>query len=188
LQRVAPVARPPAKPPVAAAPKPPAIPKLPKIVVLASPIALPSEAQQAISDSVASAVASTIPGMGQQIQAEVQHKLGDVMTRHNFVGLDETHGTVTRELIARCVGCDFSRRDLRGLDLSNLTLIGDDFTYVNLSGVNLHGSKLTGIDLSHSILDNANLSDASLTGVDLRQASMNGTNLSGIRLIGSSLP
>jgi beta-lactamase regulating signal transducer with metallopeptidase domain len=188
LERVTPPVVAPARPSIAPLPKPPAMHEIRKIIVLASPIALPSEAQQAISDSVSSAVDSAIPGMGQQIQAEVQHRIGDVMTRHNFVGLDETHGSVTRELIGRCIGCDFSRRDLHGMDFSGLTLIGDDFSYVNLTGANFHGAKLTGLDLSHANLDNADLSDATITGVDLSRASMNGTDTAGMRFIGSSLP
>ncbi len=177
-----------------------------KIVVVASPVALSPETEKAITDSVETSIDTA--GTAQQIQAQVQQKLGDVLSRHGLVAATDSNGPVTRDLIARCVGCDFSHRDLHGIDLSNISLVGDDFGNANLRDANFsrsklqgvsfshsdlsrasfHASKLTGVDLNHSMLDQADLSDASLTGVDLTEASMNGVNTSGIHLVGSSLP
>ncbi len=179
LERIAP----PAAPETPAAVHKPHIIK--KIVVDASPDALPPEAEKAITDSVDTAIDTA-----RAAQAA------------------DTRGPLTRDLIAHCVGCDFSHRDLHGIDLSNISLVGDDFGNANLRGANFshsklegvsfshsdlshatfHASKLMGVDLNHSMLDGADLSDASLTGVDLEKASMNGTNTSGIHLVGSSLP
>ncbi len=125
--------------------------------------------------------------LSEKIQNEVQRGLGDISMQH-LVAMNGSDGPVSRDLVRNCIGCDFSRRDLHGLDLSNLSLIGDDFSRADLRGVNLHASKLTGVDLSHSDLRDADLSDASLSGVDLSHSSMRGANTSGIRLIGSSLP
>jgi beta-lactamase regulating signal transducer with metallopeptidase domain len=147
--------------------------------------------------------------MGRRIAVDVQRKLSDAMDGHGITTLAmDTSGPVTRELLSHCIGCDFAGRDLRGLDLSNMSLVGDSFEHANLSGANFsntkleglsfqradlshanfHGSKLMGIDFNRSTLDGADLSDATLTGVDLGHASMTGANTAGIKLIGSSLP
>jgi beta-lactamase regulating signal transducer with metallopeptidase domain len=188
-------------------PPPLAAPAMPKSVTIAAPSVLPSEARKAIAAAAASAVDAT--DMGKQIQAEVQHSVDEMAKQHELVAkegeavakqgeavvkqrelvvMNDDDGPISRDLVRSCVGCDFSRRDLHGMDLSNLSLIGDDFSHANMRDVNLHGSKLTGVDLSHSNLDGADLSQASLRGVDLGHASMHGTNTSGIQLIGSSLP
>jgi beta-lactamase regulating signal transducer with metallopeptidase domain len=161
------------------------LPAMPKSVTIATPIALPPETRKAIAAASSPVDASS---MGQQIQTEVQRALGHVMKQHDIVALTDNNGPVTRDMVRSCIGCDFARRDLHGMDLSDLSLVGDDFSYANLRGVNLHGSKLTGIDLSHSDLDDADLSDTLLRGVDLSHASMHGANTSGIQLVGSSLP
>jgi beta-lactamase regulating signal transducer with metallopeptidase domain len=172
--------------PATVAPRPAApLPTMPKSVTIATPIALPSETRKAIA---AAAPAVDPSSMGQAIQTEVQRALGHVMKQHDIVALTDNNGPVTRDMVRSCIGCDFARRDLHGMDLSDLSLVGDDFSYANLRGVNLHGSKLTGIDLSHSDLDDADLSDTLLRGVDLSHASMHGANTSGIQLVGSSLP
>ncbi|HEV8022386.1 MAG TPA: M56 family metallopeptidase, partial [Candidatus Lustribacter sp.] len=185
-------------------------PPVPKLPVIASPLALPSEARKAIADSVAMAMNKQQMGqdLGQQIAAEVQQSLAASSLSRSSVGSADSHEPVTREMLARCIGCDFSRRDLRGLDLSNMSLVGDDFERADLRGVNFanskleglsfqradlsksnfHSAKLTGIDFTRSTLDGVDLSDATLTGVDLTHASMTGANTTGIRLIGSSVP
>jgi hypothetical protein len=172
---------PPAPPPAAPAP----VPVIPKSIAIASPVGLPSEARQAIAEAT-SAIAAA--GMSKQLQTEIQRKVDKVMMQRDLVALNDGDGPITADMVRTCIGCDFSRRDLHGMDLSNLSLIGDDFSRSDLRGVNFHRSKLTGVDLSDSDLDGANLSDASLRGVDLGHASMHGTNTSGIQLIGSSLP
>jgi beta-lactamase regulating signal transducer with metallopeptidase domain len=115
---------------------------------------------------------------------------------------------LSRDAIAGCIGCDFSRRDLRGIDLSGLSLTGDDFSRANLDGANFGNSSLKGIDFSHAQLAHANfrsakltgvefgradltgvdLTNANLTGVDLSDATMDRANTTGIHIIGSELP
>jgi beta-lactamase regulating signal transducer with metallopeptidase domain len=61
--------------------------------------------------------------MGKEIAAEVQRKvanLGDVTGRHRKVIVADAAGPVSRDVVEQCVGCDFSRRDLHGLDLSSM--------------------------------------------------------------------
>jgi beta-lactamase regulating signal transducer with metallopeptidase domain len=178
LQAVTPL---PPAPPAAPAP----VPVIPKSVAIASPIALPSEARQAIAEATSAISAA---GMSKQLQTEIQRKVDKVMMQRDLVALNDGDGPITADMVRTCIGCDFSRHDLHGMDLSNLSLVGDDFSRADMRDVNLHGSKLTGVDLSHSNLDGADLSDALLRGVDLSHASMHGTNTSGIHMIGSSLP
>jgi beta-lactamase regulating signal transducer with metallopeptidase domain len=165
----------------------PAMPKTPKTP---APAVLPSEARKAIAQAEATSAAESIDAenLGQKIQADVQRSLSDLTKPRHIAMSDDDNGPVTRDMVRSCIGCDLSRRDLRGLDLSNLSLIGDDISRSDLRGVNLHASKLTGVDLSYSDLRGADLSNASLRGVDLSHSSMRGANTSGIHLIGSSLP
>jgi beta-lactamase regulating signal transducer with metallopeptidase domain len=146
--------------------------------------------------------------LGERISDDVQRKLGKVIPGHGSVARPDTSGTLTRELIRGCIGCDFTRRDLHGLDLSNISLVGDDFTRANLNGVNLsrstlegddfthadmnhvdlHAAKLTGVDFTHAVLDGSDLSNATLTGVDLSGVSLFHANTADMRLLGSQLP
>ena len=188
----------------------------PHVVVKPAPAPVPSVAAKPVPPPAPVRVADVDPNvdtndaenMGQKIAADVQKKLGDALNRRGVVIAADTSGPVTRDLVRHCIGCDFSGRNLSGINLSNLSMVGDDFTGANLAGANFAHStiqgvdfshailrnanfrlaKLTGVDFSHAILDGANLSNASLTGVDLGHASLTGANESGIQLIGSSLP
>jgi uncharacterized protein YjbI with pentapeptide repeats len=51
-------------------------------------------------------------------------------------------GVVARQLLARCIGCDFSRSDLHGIDFHDTALIGDDFHGANLEHANFNGATL----------------------------------------------
>jgi beta-lactamase regulating signal transducer with metallopeptidase domain len=191
--------------------EPAGVPMVPKPDPVAPVAARPAQAPAAsIPRMVANASSDgdAWATMSQKIAADVGRKLGNVIPGHGMVIGGHTNGPLTRDLVRRCVGCDFTRRDLHGLDLSNMSLVGDDFTRATLTGVNfshstlegidftradirhanLHASKLLGVDLSHAVLDGSDLSDASLTAVDLSDASMSGANTSGIRLRGSDLP
>ena len=145
--------------------------------------------------------------MGKSIAADVQRRLTSLTPGQRVIAAD-TSGPLSRDLIRQCIGCDFTGRDLHGLDLSYLSLVGDDFSRAALTGVNfahskfegvdftrallthvnLHAAKLTGVDLNHAVLDGSDLSDSVLSGVDLSHASMSGVNTAGIKLIGSDLP
>ena len=154
-------------------------------------------AQQAVVKALATPKIVVVPpsgameGLGERISSEIQRNLGGASA-----GRQVASGPVSRDMIANCIGCDFSHRDLRGLDLSNMSLVGDSFDRADLRGANFsnskleglsfqradlrkanfHAAKLTGIDFTRSILDEADLSDASLMGVDLTHASMAGAN------------
>jgi beta-lactamase regulating signal transducer with metallopeptidase domain len=152
--------------------------------------------------------ASSWENLGEHIADDMQRKLGNVLPGHGVLTRPDTSGPLTRDLIRRCNGCDFTRRDLHGLDLSNLSLVGDDFTRANLNGatfshstlegddfthadmnhVNLHAAKLTGVDFTHAVLDGSDLSNATLTGVDLSGVSLIHANTADMRLLGSPLP
>jgi beta-lactamase regulating signal transducer with metallopeptidase domain len=185
------------------------LPTVPKLSIIAAPVALPSEARRAIANSVALAVNKQQMGQnfGQQIASEVQQSLTGVNVPHGKLDFADSRGPVSREMLARCIGCDFSHRDLRGFDFSNMSLVGDTFDRADLRGANFsnskleglsfqradlgkanfHAAKLTGIDFTRATLDGVDLSDAALIGVDLTRASIAGANTTGIRLIGSSL-
>jgi hypothetical protein len=201
----------------AAAASPPIVPKLDPVV--ARPVALhPAVALRAAQIvAVASPAAlaaddagSTADedGLGQRIQADVQRKVNDALKRHGIITVAAANGPISRDLLQRCVGCDFSGRDLHGLDLSNMSLVGDDFDHANLRGVNfshsalmglsfqnadlshanLRAAKLSGDDFDHAMLDGIDLGQASLIGVDLSHASLAGANTTGMHLLGSTLP
>ena len=160
------------------------------------------------SDDLQRADLQRLKDLGPQIGADVARQVAAAARHGRDDEQQSTRGPVTRDMIANCMGCDFTRRDLHGLDLSGVSLVGIDFTRSNLSGVNLgkaslkgvdfthadltgasfRSAKLTGVDLNHTRLDDADFSNAELTGVDLTGASMNGTNTTGIHLLGSTLP
>jgi beta-lactamase regulating signal transducer with metallopeptidase domain len=181
--------------------------------VAPNPVPVPSVAALPVLPSmpahiVVNADPSDAQNMGQKIAADVRRNVSDALSRRGTIVAADTSGPLTRDLVGRCIGCDFTGRDLSGIDLSNLSLTGDDFTRANLTAANFshstmqgldfnhailnhadfHKSKLTGVDFNHAILDGADLSNAVLTGVDLGHASLTGANESGIRLFGSSLP
>jgi hypothetical protein len=188
-----------------AEPAPPATPPAlaPAVAAHAAPAA---KAPRVVAN--ASNDASSWENLGERIADDVQRKLGNAVPGHGAVTRPSTSGPLTRDLIRRCIGCDFTHRDLHGLDLSNISLVGDDFTRANLSGVNLshstlqgddftradmshanlHATKLMGVGFSHAILDGSDLSNASLTGVDLSSASLNHANTTDLRMLGSELP
>lgn len=177
--------------------------KPPRVVAEASPEADNWDDDQHVDNIVQKAFAEQ--QRARVLQAKVAQKLAQKMAQQTQTA---SFGEATRDMLASCIGCDFSRRDLHGVDLSNMTLTGDNFDRANLVGANfansklqglsmqradlsnanLNGAKMTGIDLSHATLDHANLSNALVVGVDLSHASMAGTATTGMHLIGSSLP
>lgn len=94
-----------------------------------------------------------------------------------------------RRILASCEGCDLSRLNLSGQDLSGVRLEGADLSDTDLSGTNLSHATLDGVDLKNSRLNGTNLTNATLngcdlTGVDLRQAKIQGLKLEGADLRG----
>ncbi len=77
---------------------------------------------------------------------------------------------------------DLRAQDLRGTDLSGVTLkraylSGADLKGAILIGANLHRSNLSGADLRGANLYGADLREANLEGVDLRGATLSVANL-----------
>jgi beta-lactamase regulating signal transducer with metallopeptidase domain len=140
--------------------------------------------------------------------APVIPSIPPVSVQHSSIAKDNGKGWLSRDAVAGCIGCDFSRHDLRGLDLSGLSLLGDDFSHANLEGANLahtslkgvsfsraelthanfRSANLTGIDFAGANLTGADFTDATLTGADLSGATMDGAITTHIHLIGSELP
>jgi len=81
-----------------------------------------------------------------------------------------------------CVGCDLRGVDLSGLSLDNIRLSWSDLTDSNLRGVSMRGVNLVGADLH-----NADLTNADLRGSVLKKANLTGVDLSEVHLIGSDL-
>ncbi len=94
-----------------------------------------------------------------------------------------------RDILSTCSGCDFSRANLRHVDLSNVRPNGQDWSGADLEGANLSGAVLTSIDLSRVNLSGANLngtvfqhcdfSNVNVSGVDISKAHFVDTVLSG---------
>jgi beta-lactamase regulating signal transducer with metallopeptidase domain len=211
------------------------VPMQPPHTVPAPPEApqMPTRPSGALADpdAIASGILSdaemqNLKGLGDRIKADVARRLANQHTQlaeqHRQMAdqrrqlAESEHrqqsevpaGPLTRELVAACTGCDFSGRNLKGLNLSALNLTGDDFSHATLDGVNFghatlrgcsfsHASlagaqfteaKLTGVDFNHANLNGANFTNAFLTGTDLSHATMDGAVTTGIRLIGSALP
>jgi uncharacterized protein YjbI with pentapeptide repeats len=74
-------------------------------------------------------------------------------------------GVEVHTLLSRCIGCDFARADLRGLDMHGTILIGADFHDANLENVNLNGATLCS---GSSPKPCADLRGARVAGADFR--------------------
>jgi beta-lactamase regulating signal transducer with metallopeptidase domain len=206
-----------------------AVPLAPPHAVPAQPETPPMPARPSGAlvdpDAIASGILSdaemqNLKGLGDRIKADVARRLADqhmqsaeqhrqtADQRRRLAQNEIPAGPLTRELVAACAGCDFSGRNLKGLNLSALNLTGNDFSRATLDGVNFgratlrgcsfsHASlagaqftaaKLTGVDFNHANLNGTNFTNAFLTGTDLSHATMDGAVTTGIRLIGSALP
>ncbi|HUX59849.1 MAG TPA: pentapeptide repeat-containing protein [Ignavibacteriaceae bacterium] len=88
---------------------------------------------------------------------------------------------------------DFSGKDLRGEDFSNLDLRFANFSRANLSRSNFKNTKLQGADFKSANLSFSSLEFANAGGADFRDAIMIATNListdlTRANLIGCMLP
>jgi len=73
--------------------------------------------------------------------------------------------------------------DLRGANLSGITLINIDLSGRDMSGANLSGADLSGADLRRTNLRGANLTGTNLSGAKLRAADLSGSILTGTTLL-----
>jgi uncharacterized protein YjbI with pentapeptide repeats len=86
----------------------------------------------------------------------------------------------------RCVGCDFARADLHGVDLHGVSYVGSDFAHANLSGANLRSAKMVGADFDNADVSNAVLADGSFVGAQFENVNAKGADFRRSKLIGSS--
>jgi len=80
-------------------------------------------------------------------------------------------------LIKADLQINFSRANLRGLELSGVNLTGAILNKVNLSIANLSGANLRGVNLRGVNLSNANLSYANISGANLREVNLSKAKL-----------
>ncbi|KPA12704.1 low-complexity protein [Candidatus Magnetomorum sp. HK-1] len=95
-------------------------------------------------------------------------------------------------LIKADLQINFSRANLRGLELSGVNLTGAILNKVNLSSANLSGANLRDVNLSNANLSYANISGANLREVNLSKAKLHqsylcDTDLSDANLSGANL-
>lgn len=141
---------------------------------------------ETIRSSVKRAMAANRSALARTIQRAVTASAPAVIA--TAVETDNlSDGTVDRNLLEHCTGCDLSGKNLRNADLHDLRLTGDDLSGADLRGANLRNAVLTGVDLSDAKLDGADLRNALLTGSSIDGASFNGARTDGIRLVGMQL-
>jgi uncharacterized protein YjbI with pentapeptide repeats/beta-lactamase regulating signal transducer with metallopeptidase domain len=96
-------------------------------------------------------------------------------------------GELTRAIVAACRSCDFSNRNLSGLDLSHLTFTGANFDNANLDNVDFTGAQLVGVSFGHTNLSGADFSGARVTGSRFEGVDLSGADVSGAHFVGSML-
>jgi uncharacterized protein YjbI with pentapeptide repeats/beta-lactamase regulating signal transducer with metallopeptidase domain len=91
------------------------------------------------------------------------------------------------DLNGSCTGCDFSRVQWAGRNLSRVALIGSDFSNADLHGANFSYANLTGVDFSGANLRDVNFTNANLQGCDMRRADLTGANFAGAHINGCDI-
>lgn len=83
---------------------------------------------------------------------------------------------------APLAGCDFTKMDFFGMNLSNA-----DLRSVNFNGANLSQANLSRADMKFAVLTKANLTSALLVQTDLTGANFKGADLTGSDMRGANL-
>ncbi len=91
------------------------------------------------------------------------------------------------DLNGSCTGCDFSRVQWAGRNLSRVSLTGSDFSGADLHGANFSFSNLSGVDFSGANLRDVNFANANLQGCDMRRADLTGANFAGAHINGCDI-
>jgi uncharacterized protein YjbI with pentapeptide repeats/beta-lactamase regulating signal transducer with metallopeptidase domain len=91
------------------------------------------------------------------------------------------------ELNGSCTGCDFSRVQWAGRNLSHVALVGSDFSNADLHGANFSYANLTGVDFSGANLRDVNFANANMQGCDMRHADLTGANFAGAHINGCDI-
>jgi uncharacterized protein YjbI with pentapeptide repeats/beta-lactamase regulating signal transducer with metallopeptidase domain len=87
--------------------------------------------------------------------------------------------------LEHCIGCDLSHANLRGLNLSHISLTGANLRGADLRDANLIGAHLIGVDLREAKLDGADLRNATITASDLSASSFRNVRTDGMRISGT---
>lgn len=90
--------------------------------------------------------------------------------------------SITNSDILPMMSLNFSRANLKFMDLSNINFKRADLNGANLYGANLRGTNLYGTNLYEAVLHKADLAGANLHGADLRGADLTETNLHKIKI------
>jgi uncharacterized protein YjbI with pentapeptide repeats/beta-lactamase regulating signal transducer with metallopeptidase domain len=120
-------------------------------------------------------------------QTAIEHALSHDEVAHVAQTTTSTSGSAFARILAHCIGCDLSGRDLRNADLRGTKLTGVDLSHADLRGAVLDGSTWSGVDLSHARLDGASLVNVSFSGVDIEGITLTGAHTDGLRMTGVSL-
>jgi uncharacterized protein YjbI with pentapeptide repeats/beta-lactamase regulating signal transducer with metallopeptidase domain len=91
------------------------------------------------------------------------------------------------DLNGSCTGCDFSRVNWAGRNLSRVSLTGSDFSNADLHGANFSYANLTGVDFSGANLRDVNFAFANLQGCDMKHADLTGANFGGAHINGCDI-
>jgi len=150
---------------------------------------LPREAREQIA---------ALPGsISREVQRAVAEGLHDGAAALD--GIDDEDGHRNRDIpsnadvatlakiLAHCMGCDLSGRNLRGADLRNVRLTGVNLSGTDLSNAKLDGAHFTGVNLAGVRLDGASLVNAKFVGTNINGISLRGANTSGLTMAGVSL-
>ncbi len=76
--------------------------------------------------------------------------------------------------------CDFSNKDLRTVNLSNLDLRNSDFSNSNLSGMNISNSNLSGSNFQYANMQGAALDDLTLDNVNFSYANFTNAKIENV--------
>lgn len=93
----------------------------------------------------------------------------------------------TLQLNGSCTGCDFSKVQWAGRNLSHVALVGSDFSNADLHGANFSYANLSGVDFTGANLRDVNFANANLNGCDMRHADLTGANFAGAHLNGCDI-
>jgi uncharacterized protein YjbI with pentapeptide repeats/beta-lactamase regulating signal transducer with metallopeptidase domain len=150
---------------------------------------LPREAREAIAKlpGAISGEVSRAVSQGMRDTADALSNIDDESGLGNRnVPANADVSTLTK-ILAHCMGCDLSGRNLRGADLRNLALTGVNLSGTDLRDAKLDGARFTGVNLNGARLDGASLVNAHFVGTDINGISLRGANTAGLTMTGVSL-
>jgi uncharacterized protein YjbI with pentapeptide repeats/DNA polymerase III epsilon subunit-like protein len=97
---------------------------------------------------------------------------------YDFTDIDFTNVRYKKHWELNFPNTNFTRANLRGLDLEFTNFTGANFTNADLTGTNLSDADLSGANFTGANLSQANLSEANLSGSNFTSANLSQANLS----------